>query len=117
MKRSYIGAVVAMCLLTAGYAQAQKSGFGVGAILGEPLGGSFKAWLSESTAIDGGVGYASYDDGGLQIHSDYLFHNFDLISAGGGRLPLYYGVGARLKFADDTHVGIRGPVGISYMLD
>jgi len=117
MKRWCGGGLLAICLLAGTCAHAQRVGWGVGAMLGEPLGGSFKAWLSDSTAIDGGVGYANYDDGGLQLHTDYLFHNFDLFSAGSGRLPLYYGIGARIKFADDTHVGLRGPVGVSYMLD
>jgi hypothetical protein len=117
MKRWYRGGILALCLLTGGYAHAQKHAFGVGAILGEPIGGSFKAWVTDSTAIDAGIAYASYDDDGWQLHADYLFHQFDWLSAGSGRLPVYYGVGARLKFADDTHVGIRAPIGISYMLD
>src|SRR5688572_6767917 len=117
MKRCYGSAIIAVCLLAGIDAQAQKAGWGVGAILGEPIGGSFKAWLSENAAIDGGVAYSNYDDDGLQIHTDYLFHNFDLFSGGSGRLPLYYGLGARIKFADDTHVGFRAPVGVSYMLD
>lgn len=112
-----MGLVLGLCMLAATHAYAQKSGVGVGALLGEPLGASFKTWLSEQTAIDAGVGYANYDDGGVQLHGDYLWHNFDLLSAGSGRLPVYYGLGARVKFADDTHVGFRGPIGVSYMLD
>lgn len=108
---------VAACLLATSVAHAQRNGFGVGVMLGEPIGGSFKAWLSDTTAIDAGVGYASYDDGGLQLHSDYLLHSFELLDVGSGRLPVYYGLGLRLKFADDTHFGFRGPVGISYMLE
>src|SRR3712207_8885542 len=30
---------------------------------------------------------------------------------------VYYGIGGRVKLADDTHVGFRGPIGIAYMLD
>lgn len=115
--KSWYGGMVAVCLCAASYAQAQKGGYGVGVILGEPIGGSFKAWLSDQTAIDGGVAYANYDDPGLQLHADYLFHNFDWLSAGSGRLPVYFGIGARLKFADETHVGFRGPIGVSYILD
>ena len=109
--------MVAVCLFTATCAQAQKNGWGVGLILGEPIGASFKAWVSEKAAFDAGVAYANYDDEGLQLHGDYLLHNFDLLSAGSGRMPVYFGLGARLKFADDTHVGFRGPVGVAYMLD
>lgn len=117
MKTGYWRGILALCVLLAVPAHAQRNGWGAGLMLGEPLGGTFKAWLSDKTAIDAGIGYASYDEGGVQIHADYLWHTFELFNAGSGRLPLYYGVGARLKFADDTHVGIRGPIGVSYMLD
>ena len=117
MKQWYCGGVLALCLFTASYTKAQERGFGVGAILGEPIGASVKAWVSDTAAIDGAIAYANYDDEGLSLHSDYLFHNFDLLSAGSGRLPVYYGIGARVKFADSTHVGFRGPIGVSYMLD
>ena len=117
MKTWHCGGVLAFCLLAGTCAQAQQAGFGVGAILGEPLGASFKSWLGENTAIDGGVAYSNWDGDGLQLHADYLWHRFEVFNAGSGRLPLYYGLGGRVKFADDTHVGIRGPVGVSYMLD
>jgi len=117
MKSCYTGGIAALCLLAATAAHAQTAGFGAGVMVGEPIGANFKAWLSEKTAIDGGVAYANYDDDGVQIHSDYLFHNFDWLSAGSGRLPVYFGLGARLKFADDTHVGFRGPIGVSYIFD
>ena len=117
MKKWYSGGVFALCLFAAAGAQAQKNGYGVGAILGEPIGATFKAWVSDKTAFDAAVAWANYDDGGMQVHGDYLFHNFDLLSAGSGRLPVYFGIGARVKFADETHVGFRGPIGVSYMLD
>lgn len=117
MKHSYKGGALALCLFTATCASAQKTGVGVGAILGEPIGASFKAWVAESAAIDAAVAWSNYDDEGTQLHADYLWHNFDLLSAGSGRMPVYFGLGARIKFADDTHVGFRGPIGISYMLD
>lgn len=117
MKKWFSGGVFAVCLLAATGAQAQKTGYGVGVILGEPIGATFKAWMSEKTAFDAGVGWANYDEGAIQVHGDYLFHNFDLLSAGSGRMPLYFGIGARVKFADDTHVGFRGPIGVSYILD
>ncbi len=115
MKRYSI--VLCALLLGATCARSQSHGFGVGVILGEPIGGSFKAWLSDTTAIDAGVGYANWSHDGFQIHSDYLLHNFDLLSAGSGRLPIYYGLGGRVKFADDTQFGVRAPVGIAYLLD
>ena len=115
MKRFYSAIITAGLLASSAFAQ--ERGFGVGAILGEPVGGSFKMWLSDKTAVDAAVAYANWSDGGLSIHADYLWHNFDWFSAGSGKLPVYYGVGGRVKFADDEQFGIRGPVGVSYMLD
>lgn len=116
--QSWLAALIGAGGLLAGSdAHAQRNGFGVGVLLGEPLGASFKAWLSDRTAIDGGVGWCNYDDDGVQVHADYLWHNFELLGAGSGRVPVYFGLGVRAKFADDTHFGFRGPIGLSYMLD
>ena len=108
---------VLITVLSGSSAFAQERGMGVGAIVGEPIGASFKMWLSDRTAIDAAVAYANWSDSGLSIHSDYLWHNFEWLSAGAGKLPVYYGVGGRIKFEDDTRFGIRGPVGVSYILD
>ena len=32
-------------------------------------------------------------------------------------MPISYGIGARAKFGGDTRIGVRGPVGVSYMLE
>ena len=103
--------------LLASTARGQEHGVGVGVIVGEPIGASVKAWLSDRTAVDAAFAYSNWSDDGFQIHSDYLWHNFDWLSAGSGRLPVYYGVGGRIKFADDTQFGIRAPIGVSYMID
>jgi hypothetical protein len=34
-----------------------------------------------------------------------------------GRLPLYFGIGARLKLGDPTRFGVRIPVGVSYIFE
>ena len=74
-------------------------------------------------AIDGALG-ASFDDdadndSSLYLHSDLLIHSFDLIPVSRGRLPVYIGGGAlvRLRDDEDNQVGIRIPVGLSYMFD
>jgi len=92
--------------------------FGAGLILGEPTGLSLKYWLNESFAVDGGLGGSFHRDNGVQLHSDVLWHKFDLFDVSTGRLPLYFGVGGRLKFEDgDDRFGIRFPIGVSYMFD
>ena len=48
--------------------------FGVGAMLGAPTGLSLKYWLTDTSAIDGGLAWHFGDDDRFQIHSDYLYH-------------------------------------------
>ncbi len=93
---------------------------GAGIILGEPTGGSLKYWLNDTLAIDGAVGWSSHDHSNLYMHSDVLWHNFDLIPVSRGRLPIYIGVGGLFRVRDDNRdnqAGVRIPVGVSYMFD
>jgi hypothetical protein len=93
----------------------QSAGFGAGIMVGEPTGISLKSWLSRTNAWDAGIAWGFEKQGALHLHADYLWHNFDLIKIDKGRLPLYYGIGARFLFADDTHFGIRGVIGLNYL--
>lgn len=119
MKYTTIVAILAGLISVNAFAQDQ---FGMGVILGEPTGLSVKYWLDDDTAIDGAAAWSFWDHDGFQLHGDYLWHDFNLLEAGGlsGELPVYYGLGARLKFEDerrhdDTLFGIRVPLGISYL--
>jgi hypothetical protein len=95
----------------------QSSGFGAGIMLGEPTGISLKNWISKTNAWDAGIAWGFGKHGAFHLHGDYLWHKYDIIKVEKGILPLYYGVGARLLFADDTHLGIRGVVGLDYLFD
>lgn len=93
---------------------------GAGMIIGEPIGGSLKYWFNDTLAIDGAVGWSAHDHTDLYLHSDVLWHNFDLIPVSKGRLPVYFGVGGLFRFRDDSRdnqAGVRVPVGVSYMFD
>ena len=96
-------------------ANAQSNGIGLGLIVGEPTGISGKIWTGSSTAFDGGLAWSFIDENAFQIHADYLFHNFRLISVSEGKLPFYYGIGARLKTANDVQLGVRVPLGLNYI--
>ena len=130
MKHKIIIAVLLGLIATSAVAEEQtvvaQKQLGVGVIVGEPTGLSVKYWLDENQAIDGALAWSFWDENGLQIHADYLWHNFDLLHVGetSGQLPVYYGVGGRLKFKEDegkgdhdheTVLSVRAPVGISYM--
>lgn len=97
--------------------------FGIGVILGEPTGLSVKKWLNDRNAIDGAAAWSLTGNKSFQIHGDYLFHAYHVFNVRGiqGRLPVYYGLGGRVKFNDqrngtqETRVGIRFPIGINYL--
>jgi hypothetical protein len=98
--------------------------FGLGVILGEPTGLSLKYWLGKEHAIDGAVAWSYSENDSLQLHTDYLVHNYDVFNT--DELPFYCGLGARLKFKEDdgrgrneNHAifGIRIPLGVTYVFD
>lgn len=95
--------------------KAQSSGVGLGLIVGEPTGISFKYWTGSTTAIDAALAWSFIDGGAFHIHGDYLFHNMRLISVPEGTLPFYYGIGARIKTANETKLGVRVPLGLAYL--
>jgi len=102
-------------LLSAADISGPAGSFGVGIMMGEPTGISLKSWLTRSNAWDGGIAWGFGEGGALYLHGDYLWHQFNLISVDEGKLPLYYGVGGRVLFADKSHLGVRGVVGLDYM--
>ena len=117
MKKGFIFLGLAAVLLC-GSASAQDRKFGLGIVLGQPTGLSVKRWMGNNTAIDGALawsfGSSGYQDA-LYVHADYLFHNFNLIKAEKGRLPVYYGIGASVVLANDIRAGVRVPVGLEYL--
>lgn len=95
-----------------------REGLGIGIIAGEPTGVSLKHWLDQTHAIDGAVAVSITDDNSFQLHADYLIHDLSALGTPElkGSTPWYYGVGARIMSRnDDTHFGVRVPVGVSYL--
>jgi hypothetical protein len=119
------GIVVTLAFgLSCGLAQAQGT-FGVGVIIGEPTGLSVKSWLNNTHAVDAGAAWSFSENESFQFHADYLIHDFNLLRPADleGRVSLFYGLGGRIKLEDDdgsgrnkddTLVGIRIPLGITY---
>jgi len=132
-KSVLLGLLFVTILISTGVcAQTQKTAykthsgnFGLGVILGEPTGISGKLWLGNGMAIDGAVAWSLSKNYSLHIHGDYLFHNFTLIDVEQGKLPLYYGIGGRIKIReddpndnnDDDAIGVRFPVGLAYLFE
>ncbi len=98
----------------------------LGVILGEPTGLSAKYWTTTNTALDFGAAWSFEKDGNLHLHCDYLYHNFEIFKVDEGSLPLYFGIGGRVRFEDDDHkdldndhgtrVGLRLVLGLEYLV-
>ena len=104
---------------------AQPGGIGLGVILGEPTGVSFKTWIGERTAIDAAAAWSFSDHTSFQFHADYLIHPFPMPKPRDVRGPIlfYYGFGGLIdvrggtgSHRDETVVGARFPLGFSHLL-
>jgi len=102
-------------LIFVSISNAQSNGIGLGLIVAEPTGISGKFWTGSTTAFDAGLAWSFIDENAFQIHADYLFHNIRLITVSEGKLPFYYGIGARIKTANVTKFGVRVPLGLAYI--
>lgn len=116
----YTTAIAAILLAVLSANTYAKQDLGLGVIVGEPTGLSLKYWLDEDRAIDAAAAWSFSGHDSFQLHADYLFHRFDIFETGEvtGKMPLYYGLGARVKDKDkddDTAFGLRIPLGITYL--
>jgi hypothetical protein len=120
MKKAALILILFGCLAGLSYGKSNHN-IGLGIIFGEPTGLSFKIWNRQTVAFDAGAAWSFVGEKDFQVHGDLLFHNFSLFRIETGRMALFYGVGARIKFAgaNDTAdartiVSLRVPIGISY---
>lgn len=112
-----LGCTLAILFALQVAAHAQERGFGLGVIFGSPSGINAKQWLGPRTAIDGVVAWNVGREEVLHLHGDYLFHDFDLIKAERGTMALYYGLGGRIRFEEDSRISVRIPVGMDYLFE
>jgi hypothetical protein len=115
LKKTKLLLFVCLALFSVNILNAQGRGAGLGIIVGEPTGFSFKYWTSGTTAFDAALAWSFVDEEAFHIHVDYLLHSFTLITVPEGKLPFYYGIGGRLKTADKAKLGVRVPVGLAYI--
>ena len=111
MKKIWLLATVVVLCPSFGFA---GNKYELGFIVGEPTGISAKQNLGNNKAIDAAAAWSLSGKGGLSLHSDYLWFRNDVFKVKKGKLPLYYGLGARVRFQDKSQVGARFPVGLQY---
>lgn len=119
MRKSILVAALVVVLFAPAASADNSVGFGLGIMVGEPTGLSGKLWLSGKTALDMGAAWSLESNSGFQGQLDYVWHNFGLIKVDKGKLPLYYGIGARFRTWEnsDDSFGARIPVGLDYLFE
>lgn len=91
---------------------------GVGLMLGYPTGVTAKKILANGQAVDAGAGFSIGGNNTFQIHADYLFNKQDALYWNDkDPLDLYFGLGGRMRFADEIEFGLRLPFGMAYFLN
>lgn len=99
-------------VLAAVPAAAADEKLGAGVVLGVPFGVTAKYWLDSRHAVQSHLGVS---EGDLTVNAD-LLRNFDKVlprKIPGSRMPLYAGLGLKLKTERDVFVGIRFVGGVS----
>lgn len=111
MKKAYLLAAVAVLCPSFCFA---GNKYELGIIVGEPTGISAKQNLGGDRAVAAAAAWSFSGEGSLSLHADHLWFRNDVILVKKGRLPVYYGLGARLKLQDKSLAGARFPVGLQY---
>jgi|JI7StandDraft_1071085.scaffolds.fasta_scaffold226810_1 hypothetical protein len=124
--------VICALLLQVGLCAAQKEGFGLGVMAGDPTGLSGKYWLSGDRALAFGLAWGVWGRY-LHLHGDYTVQNIQLLQEEDATLDLYYGGGLRMRswsggrywrggrwYEEDRSsvgLGIRLPIGVDLTVD
>ena len=108
-----ISLAAAVTLLCASFCFAGNK-YELGVIAGEPTGISAKKELGGNKAVDAAAAWSLSGKKELTLHTDHLWFRNDVFTVKKGRLPLYYGLGARAKLESESRVGARFPVGLQY---
>jgi len=125
LRRTLVALMAVATVMTAApnqQAQAASHGpFGLGFILGSPVGFTGKVYFSDMIALDFAAGVAWYRADHFQTHLDVTFQ-FDLKKWPKGALDLYFGLGPKIGWwywdhRDDFQFGMRFPVGVTFELE
>lgn len=87
---------------------AAQTGFGV--IAGEPTGVTAR-FMRGGNNFQAHAAWSFSHEAALQVSADYLRSgslNTDPM------MPFYFGIGARVKLADDASLGVRVPLGVNH---
>ena len=112
--RALVAALFAAALVAPATASAQSSGgTGIGVVVGEPTGLTAR-FMRGGNNFQVHAAWSFSDEAALQLNGDYL-RSGELDTD--PMMPFYFGIGARLKFADDALLGVRFPVGLNHFFE
>ena len=127
MTRLFVSIVVTFALISgtalAQSTLAERGPFGLGVMYGMTgpnprylAGISAKYFLDETNAFDGAILRRLSANNDYYIWADCLYHFRSLITVEQGELPVYLGIGGRLKLQEHSEdkFGVRFPVGLAY---
>jgi len=105
-----------LCVSSTSMAEEGEFALGLAAI--NPSGLTAKYWVSENTAYDVLAEWSSSSNK-IEMHADYLNHDFTKLQWEAERAAVYYGYGikVRIKEGSDTKISIRIPFGVSYFIN
>ena len=86
---------------------------GLGIMIGEPSGISLKSWFNSKNSVDFGLAWSLSGNDDIYVHADYQWYQW--LDVEKGNLALFYGIGGRAIFSNDTFVGARIPLGLTYL--
>jgi hypothetical protein len=88
---------------------------GIGIVLGQPTGVSYRMDLANSQAIDAVLAWRLGQNEYVLVHADYLWIKPKLVGPREFTADFYYGVGAILALPkDDVAAALRLPAGLSH---
>lgn len=88
----------------------QRSGIGLGMMLGEPTGISAVSWLGGGNALDLVAAWSFSGESSIYFHADYQFHGFVERP-----LTAFVGVGGALFLRENPAIGLRVPLGLTFI--
>ncbi len=115
------GVTIAVVLLLIACPVVGTAKVGLGIVAGEPTGLSLKVWSNSRQAFDLAAGWSLGDGDWVYLHGDFLLHSYaledEIEEDFEGRLPFYYGIGARVLLSEDhdSRFGVRIPLGLDYI--
>ncbi|MFW6288353.1 MAG: hypothetical protein ACOC2Q_01075 [Spirochaetota bacterium] len=108
--RVAIVAIILMLAIPMAMSAQGRDGVGLGVIVGQPTGLSAISWLGGGNALDFVAAWSFQDSGSFYVHADYQFHGYV-----DRPMTLFSGLGGFVLLQDDPALGIRIPLGVSFL--